>query len=291
MTSPLPMLTRSLALAALGASTALGALQTPLHIGNTNAVSDERGQQLTGTDTAAALFGHAVVTGDLVQVLRTYNGQIDAPDTNGIPTGTNNVVVATSRIGRGVDPALGPTGLFGMTLPTYDGGPVFVRVFNAPEIAQASFFANSQVYTSTAAYSVFVPNIGAVQAIDSGDSDADALVNSWEKSLGSNPDAFDSDGDGVGDNAEFRAGTDVADAGSYLSMVGMLPDTSGHTIVYWASVSGKTYQVQYSTNGLADSASFVDLNTPVAATGSLSQTTHTNGLLQPDRSYRVRLVE
>ena len=267
------------------------ALQAPLHIGNTNAVQDERGHVLQGTDAAAALFGHPVVTGDLVQVLRTYNGQIDAPNTNGVPTGTNNVIVASRRIGEGVDPALGASGLFGLSLPNYDGGPLFVRIFNAPSIAEASFFANSQIYSNTPTYSVFIPNIGSVQPLDTADNDTDALNNSWEKSLGSNPDAFDSDGDGVGDNAEFRAGTDALNAGSFLSMVGVLPDTAGGAIVYWASVSGKTYQVQYSTNGLANAESFVDLNGPIAAGGPLSQTIHTNGLGGPDRHYRVRLVE
>lgn len=281
----------ALGLLTLAAVNAPAALQAPLHIGNTNAVVDERGQKLPGTDTAAALFGHPVVTGDLVQVIRTYNGQVDAPDTNGIPVGTNNVVVATSRIGRGVDPALGATGLFGLTLPNYDGGPLFVRVFNATEVAQASFFANSQVYSNTSTYSIFVPNLTGVQALDIADNDGDALNNSWEKSIGSNPNAVDSDGDGIGDNAEFRAGTDALNANSYLSMVQMLPDTSGGSIVFWASVSGKTYQVQYSTNGLTNPESFVDLNGPVSANGSISQTTHTNGLLGGDIQYRVRLVE
>lgn len=282
-----------LTLAASGALTGHGAgLRTPLHIGTTNAVRDEAGAPLVGTDPAAALFGHPVVTGDLVQVIKSLNGSVDAPAIDGSIAGTNNILVATTRIGQGVDPAAGAIGQFGLTLPDYDDSALFVRVFNAPSLAAASFYANSQVYAPTAlTYSVFVPQLAAVQPLDTGDTDGDALNNSWEKSLGSNPAAQDSDGDGIGDNAEFRSGTSATDPASYLRMVRTLPNLAGDNLVFWDSVPGKTYQVEATTNDLAGAQAFVAVGGPVTATATLSQITHTNGLAAPRVNYRIRLVE
>ena len=45
--------------------------------------------------------------------------------------------------------------------------------------------------------------------LDDGDADSDGLANSWERSLGSDPNAADSDGDGFGDGAEQLARTDA----------------------------------------------------------------------------------
>jgi hypothetical protein len=127
----LPLL---LTLLAVGTTTVRGSgLRTPLHIGTTNAVRDEAGALLAGTDPASAQFGQPVVTGDLVQVIKTLNGSIDAPGIDGSIVGTNNLLVATTRIGQGVDPAAGAIGQFGLTLSDYDDSPIFVRVFNAPQ--------------------------------------------------------------------------------------------------------------------------------------------------------------
>lgn len=264
------------------------AITVPLHIGTTNAIVDERGQTLPGTSPAAAIFGHPVVAGDLVQILRSYNGVIDAPGTNGAPAGTNNVVIASSSIGSGVDPAVGQTGQFGMSLADYDGGIVFARVFNAASLAGASFYADSQTYQPGAGYSVFIPSLNTVQPLDGNDDDADGLVNSWEKSLNTNPNNADTDGDRVSDYHEFLSGTDGNDAGDFLRMVQVMPVLNGHSIVFWASVSGKTYQVQFSAD-LATQA-FADLGGPVTATGTTTQIIHTNGLAAPGGHYRVKIM-
>jgi hypothetical protein len=270
--------------------TAQAGISAPLHIGTTNAVVDERGRMLPGSSASAALFNQPVITGARVEIIRTYNGLIDPPNTNGIPAGTNNAIITTTRIGNGVDPAAGMTGQFGLSLPNYDGSQIFVRVFNATEIAGASFYANSQVYSPAAGYSVFIPTLTAVQPIDSNDNDSDGLVNSWEKSLNTNPNSQDTDGDGINDYAEFLSGTDANDPGSYLKMVQVQSDLNGNAIVYWASVIGKTYQLQFSAGDLAASPAFADIGNPVTATDTTTQIIHTGGITNTAGHYRVKLI-
>ena len=74
---------------------ASAAIQSPLHIGTTNTLVNQFGQTLPGADSSAALFGQTVVAGDLIQIIRTYNGTNDTPDAGGNPVGTNNVIIAT----------------------------------------------------------------------------------------------------------------------------------------------------------------------------------------------------
>lgn len=275
---------------ALFQTRALAVLQSPLHIGTTNSITNERGQPLPGSDTSAALFNQPVVTGDLVQIIRTYNGAIDAPAANGLPVGTNNIVIATTRIGIGVDPAAGQIGQFGISLPDYDGSTLFVRVFNAPDLAGASFYGDSQVYSNNSTYSVFIPNIASVQPLDAADSDADGLNNSWEKSLGTNPNNKDTDGDGISDYNEVLSGTDASDSGSYLRMVQIMPALNGDSIIFWSSVIGKTYQIQYNAGDLG-TTSFIDLGSPIVATGTTAQIIHTNGTASPGIHYRVKFIQ
>lgn len=264
------------------------AIQVPLHIGTTNTIKDEQGNKLQGTDPAAGQFGHTVVLGDIVHILRTFDGTINPPATTGLPTTTNNIIIATTRIGAGTDPAAGQTGQFGLTLPEYTGETIFARVFNAPQLTDASFYANSQIYTPSSGYSVFTPTMTTVQPLDGGDDDGDGLINSWEKTLGTSPTTTDTDGDGINDYNEFLSGTDANDSASFLKMVQVLPAGGGDAIVFWASISGKTYQVQYNTGDLTN-PNFEDIGSPVSATGTTSQIIHSGGLGAGGGQYRVKI--
>lgn len=287
----------------LAAGVAVGpalAQNVPLHFGTPNPVVDEFGQLLKGTDAGAAAFGHPVVTGDLIQILRVDAGHF-APTTNGAPHGSNPVL-HEARVGRGVDPALGgPSGLAGGSIRGLDRGGsstyrIIARAFNAPTMEEASFYADSQIYTvpvfGATSYGVFFPQLTATtNEIDSTDHDGDGLSRSWEKSYETDADDPDTDDDGMADGPEIRAGTDARDSGSLLLMVQLSPASATDLLLTWDTVAGKKYQIQSTTNDLAGNPPFVDVNSVVTATVAVSSTVVTNGLLDPLTHYRVRLVE
>ena len=288
---------------ALAAVSSWAQVVAPLHVGTTNGLVDEFGVQLPGTDPAADQYGQPVVVGDLVQfLLADTNGVVSAPATNGTPHPSNQLIAST-RIGRGVDPSLGASGKFGASLTALNragGSPIklVARVFNAPELDQASFYVDSEVYNvpvfGASKYDVFIPQFttaATTQLLDSTDYDGDGLKRSWEISYGADPENPDSDGDGMADGPEIRAGTGVTDPESLLQMVWLTPQPPYDMGLSWDSVTGKTYQVQFTTNDLAQEPIFEDINGAVLATGTVSATIVTNGLLLPAAHYRVRLVE
>jgi hypothetical protein len=279
----------------------------PLHVGNTNSLVDEFGQLLQGTDPGAPSFGQTYVEGDLVQILRVLddggNYNVQVPATNGVPTNAFNQVIHSGRIGHGVDPTLGPVGKFGTAVTTLNRSgsqpiKLVARVFNAPSLDQASFYQDSELYEAandgTAPYKVFIPQFttaATTKPLDTSDHDGDGLSRSWEISYGSDPDNADSDGDGMPDGPEVRAGTDLNDADSLLMMVQIRSSDPSDVVLTWDAVTGKVYQVEYTTNDLAQSPVFMDINPPVAPTSSLAVTVITNGLESGATHFRIRLVE
>lgn len=276
-----------------------GAQSVPLHFGAANPVHDEFGQLLRGTSEGAASFNKTVILGDLVQVLSANVG-VFPPDANG-QSNPANAVMTTIRVGSGVDPTMSQSGLFSGSVDGLNRGDpnsvikIFVRVFNAPAVEQASFYADSDVFTVPVwgqPYGIFKAAIGATtQEVDSSDADMDGLSRSWERSYGSNPDDPDTDKDGMLDGNEIRAGTGVTDPSSLLQMVWLTPMSGGDLQVQWDSVPGKTYQVQYTTNNLAQSPEFEDVGGPVTATGNTSDSVITDGSLPNNAHFRVVLVE
>jgi hypothetical protein len=233
----------------------VGALGNPMvaqSVGVNQAIVNEFGRPLKGTDSAASLFGLAEVEGDLIQVLQATDGKIYPPSANGQPD-PRNVVIKTTRIGRGVVPATVENGMFGATLSPRPGGnsKIFVRVFNAPSQEAASFYGDSQLFTvKSFANEVFMANIASTsQPLDSADDDQDGLNNSWEKSYGSNPRSADSDGDGQTDGEEIVAGTDLLDAESAF-VVAKVQLQGGSVQLSWNAVAGQTYVVE--RNGLTE---------------------------------------
>ncbi len=257
----------------------------PLRFGMQQAMVNEHGQLLPGT---------AHEPGALVQILAAPLGCYP-PDTNGTPH-ANNAVLAEAHIGDGTDPGLGPLGVAAgsVNINRYEPTVIFARVFNKPTAEEATFYVDSPPYTnSTTMYATFKIAAGPTdKAVDGGDDDADGLNNSWEQSLGSDQTNPDSDGDGVSDGHEFRAGTGLNDADSFLAMVQVSPQPDGNVLVTWDAVAGKSYQLQFTSSDLSESSQvFSNVNDVVTATGEVSTTVVTNGMSFPVGFFRVLLSE
>lgn len=126
---------------------------------------------------------------NLVQILQILPDGVGGyvlhpPATNGLPSNSNNVVAATTRIGHGVDPAMGPVGRFGLSITDLNLGGAEVRlaarVFNAPSLAEASFYKDSDLYNvpvyGASSYGVFIPRFSSnatTQMLDETDGDGD----------------------------------------------------------------------------------------------------------------------
>lgn len=258
-------------------------LNVPLHFGMSQGVLDENQHLLEGT---------ATMPGALIQILGAANG-VYPPSDDGSPD-LNNPVLMEVHIGEGIDPSVGSLGKAAgsVMINRYQSGGMVARIFNRPTREDASFYTDSQIYTnSTTTYGIFmIVATQTDQPIDRDDDDGDSLVNSWEKSLGTDPNNMDSDGDGVGDYQETLAGTSALDSGDYLAMVEMIPLAGGALRVEWDAVPGKSYQLQIAVKNLTDpSLEFVDINAPVTADSDRAATVVTNGLAGSIKHFRVLL--
>lgn len=272
----------------------------PLHVGTTNTIIDEFGDNLKGTMPAATSFGFDYATGEVVQILYAGSGILPT-DTNGNAQAANQIIYET-RIGEGVDPGMGPAGQFGVSVPGRAGvqglganpTQVFARVFNKPSIAESSFYGDSQIFVVDANFNApFIPEIVQTdKPTDSNDNDNDGLHNSWEKSLHGNPNNPDTDGDGMADGPEFRAGTELTNDTSLLQMVELIPVPPSNLDISWDSVDSKEYEVEYKSGDLTDTNDpFNTISGVITATGLVSRTTITNALANPGGHYRVKLIE
>ncbi|HMO49900.1 MAG TPA: hypothetical protein PKE26_05755 [Kiritimatiellia bacterium] len=265
----------------LGVNIGYGSLYAP---GQPFGFTDEFGVVLEGT---------AQQPGDLVQVLGANLG-IFAPDIDGTPH-TNNPIIATTRIGLGVDPSEGPIGMFSdlMSLNRAQTTQIFARVFNAPTLEEASFYVDSpiDVVPPLLYYAFFVPGAQTIQELDPNDDDGDGLSNSWEKSYGTDPLNPDTDGDGVSDYHEVLYGTDPLDPEDFLRVLEWFVNVHPNLEIQWLAVSGRTYQVEYTLDDLAaDTVVFQDLQSPVTATGHTANLTFTNGAVFDVPTFRVRVL-
>lgn len=275
------------------------ALQIPVNFAITNTVVNEFGEVLPGTSVHAPAFGQPYVEGAIVQILNVSAG-VFPPSTNGAPHPSNTVLM-TTRIGVGVNPndpitgkSSGPIGTIQRDNPALTNQQILVRVFNKPTLEDSSFYGNSQLFTVPVfgqSYDSFLANVQpTTNELDTTDHDNDGLSRSWEKSHGTNPDNEDSDNDGMIDGHEIRAGTKPLDNTSLLIVVQLLPQSGNDLLLSWDTVAGKTYQLQV-MEALTNNATYADILGPVAATSAVSFATVTNGLLNPESLYRVRLVE
>jgi hypothetical protein len=216
-------------------------------VGASAPLVDEFGRTLEGTDPMSGRFGVPPVEGDFVQILMAPDGQVYAPSSDGKPD-PRNWVLGTSRIGLGIAPNLAHSGRFSARITPRPGGNsrIFVRVFNAPTIREASFYADSGLFKVRSWKNEFFDiDVAATdQPLDVEDADRDGLHNSWERSYGTDPHEPDSDGDGLTDAEEVQAGTDPLDGLSSLRWRGVgLASTRGLELV-WTSVPGRRYRLE-----------------------------------------------
>lgn len=235
-------------------------------------------------------FGQPAPVGALVQYL-AVNGQVYPPDSEGRPH-PNNPVVFTSQIGNGVRKHPSMAGRFSAAITPRPTQPIFARVFNAPTREAASFYTDSQPFTPRQDFSIFYLTVnGTTTPLDDADDDGDGVHNSWEKSLGSDPNNPDTDGDGVSDGDEFRAGTDLTDEDSFLAMVRVAPQPNGDLRVQWDSVPGKSYQLQFAAGALTEPNVFTNVGSIVTATEEITSAIIPGGAAASIGIYRVRLHE
>lgn len=256
---------------------------TPLYIAPEGEIEDEFGRLLSGT---------AVSPGDHVVVYEALNGVIYPPSVVGSPH-SDNVPVSGGVTGIGhLAPVAHPQpGFFNLAI---SGGQrpgnnkkLFVRVFNASDPASSSFYGDSQLFTvsNNKPFKAIVRKTD--QPLDSGDDDEDGLHNSYEKSLGTSSEKYDSDGDGMSDYAEFSAGTDGTNEESFLALSGLSIEGSD-LLLRWLSISGKTYQAETSLD-LTD-PDFDEVGSLFTADGTLSTLRIDGELTKPGSHYRIRVI-
>lgn len=118
------------------------------------------------------------------------------------------------------------------------------------------------------------------------DLDGDGLANSNEYANGGNPVRADTDGDGLDDLAEFIAGTSLTNSALFFVVTGhTVEHTNQQPVVSWPGVTGRSYDVYFTTNLLADGGwTLLPPHTNLTGGGALS-ITDTNGMEQ--RNYRI----
>ena len=123
---------------------AQGGVVTPVHVGALEPIKDEFGTNLHGS----ALSNPDDC--DIVQVLWASNSVINPPAYDGSPDSANPPVEGgLSHIGNLTASILSEPGFFSVAIgdPRPISGRMFVRVFNAPNLDDASFYADSQILT------------------------------------------------------------------------------------------------------------------------------------------------
>jgi len=249
---------------------------TPLYIGNLEPVLDERGNPMQGSNCPEEAADRCRVELRLV----SSDGIIYPPAMNGQAHANNPLVSPDCVGGMGQNASCPDSGYFCMVFPYRlpPGLQFFVRVYNAPTAEEASFFVDSPVTTVPGqGSSINLENFSEPQPIDTRDIDADGLVNSWERSMGTDSKfSADFDGDGVSDLDEWRAGTDPSEApppppifSSIRREMAPISRTAKDGLsqsihVSFQSVPGRTYDVQYMSSPLAGRQEFTTVGTLTA---------------------------
>lgn len=270
---------------------------TAMTIATLETTVDEFGRPLVGRDG-----DEDDPISDLVVIYWASNSMIYPPDYSGNPDPRNPQLATNGAwwIGSGCGPLSAP-GTFGASLWGESRPPVnsklFVRVFNAPTLGEASFFGDSQMFTVNGSTydgkeQIVLTIDKTSYPVDYRDDDLDGLNNSWERSLGSDPNSPHSDNDGYTDLEEWIAGSDPTDSDSFFVMTRIRPGIGGgaEAFVGWPSMAGKKYILQYAPE-LSDTdpnAQFGDIGVEVTAIGDYTEVAVTNGAATGRGHFRAR---
>ena len=213
-------------------------ISAPMYVYNLAPVKDEFNRIMKGNASDAAS------SRCLVEIRSAANG-IFAPATDGTAA-IQNPLIETSGIGANTSIKSQNTGTFCAVLVKRPavGSKLFARVYNAPTVASASFYVDSDIVTVAAGIDQVEFVFGSAQPFDDADDDGDGLCNSLEKSLGSDPNNSDTNGNGLGDLVTYLAGFDFSgpSAGLYVTdMVAAFDD--GVVALSWSAAEGRRYQV------------------------------------------------
>lgn len=118
-----------------------------------------------------------------------------------------------------------------------------------------------------------------------------AMVNEGHTTVAVDETLFDddSDGDGMTDWMEIRAGTDPRDRSSVFALKSFTLNSDGSRVLTWSSVPGKRYCLLFQDEVVAPN--WLPLGGEITATGSVSSGKDTAALGASTRLYRVRLLE
>jgi len=122
------------------------------------------------------------------------------------------------------------------------------------------------------------------------DSDSDGIPDAWEwqyfVSLTNTTSTSDSDGDGFSDYSEYMAGTIPTNAGSLLALTNALATEGGERVLWWPSVSNRTYSVSRTENIMG---TWTNISGSLTATPPVNVYTDSTPVSAEAVFYRVRL--
>ena len=275
----------------------------PLYVGNVTPVVDPLGRPLKGSPQLTEAANRC-----RVEIRMAKDGIVHHPFW--INLNNDNPLLSTNGVsgvaGMGLNFGADDSGLFCVVYPKrpfLGSTQIYARVYNAPTVAEATFWADTDLLTVPTKDETLVLTFKTARALDQGDDDGDGLNNSWEQLLGTfDRPGPDSDGDGMPDLNEMLAGTDPTDAQSKLAFRLIRRDTvpaplgaGGEMIkpvvVRWQSVPGKTYQLEFVPT-LSGAPVFVAVGDPVTAEEGETEIEMLVDVEEADAgTFRVRLVQ
>lgn len=243
----------------LGAWAASAQISAPLDVTVSSPVRNSNGSVLQGSNPSARKFGLTVHAGALVQVIDAGpNGRPDLPKRGGEPAG-DDTLFATTVIGQGIAPNVPNSGQFAVSFypPPPEGSRVYVRVFNAPTLAGATRWgqSNPHLVQGSAVFDASVLGLWATT-----------------QPLGTDPLTTDTDGDGVSDYEELLANTNADDSGDLLRAGGPV----GRGAVTIDGRAGRRYHLLRSADDLTGQMEWV-----IVASSAVLTTNQTLQLSDP----------